>query len=291
MLNRFGKEKTEDILTENNRTPALCLRVNRLKTTAENLLALLEDAGISAQNGSLCDTALLIESGGVQQLPAYGNGLFTLQDQSAQLAALALSPEAGDTVFDVCAAPGGKTTHLAELMDNKGKILALDLYEKRLLSVDAAAKRLGISIIQTIEADAAKFSFPQKADKILVDAPCSGLGVIRRRPDIKYKENVTDFVEIVRIQRDILNHCANFLKPGGVLVYSTCTINPAENEEQISEFLKTHPDFSLVPATHPQITGAKELLQKGMESFYPTKDGGDGFFIAKLKRRNDDETI
>ncbi len=291
MLDRFGKEMTEDILTENNRTPALCLRVNRLKTTAEELLSHLEKEGISAKRGSLCGTALLIEAGGAQQLSAYREGLFTLQDQSAQLAALALSPKAGDTVFDVCAAPGGKTTHLAELMENKGEIYALDLYEKRLLSVDAAAKRLGISIIKTRAADAASFAFPKQADKILVDAPCSGLGVIRRRPDIKYKENVTDFAEIVRIQRDILNHCADFLKPGGVLVYSTCTINPAENEEQIFEFLKTHPDFSLVPATHPQITGAKELLQKGMESFFPTKDGGDGFFIAKLKRRKDDETI
>ena len=286
MLDRFGQEKTEHILQENNRTPALCIRVNSLKTNPEALTALLEKEGITVHPGAFCQSALVVEGGSVGQLSAYGEGLFTLQDQSAQLAALALNPKPGDTVFDVCAAPGGKTTHLAELMENQGEILALDLYEKRLLSVDAAAKRLGISIIKTDAADAASYAFAKRADKILIDAPCSGLGVIRRRPDIKYKTDITDFSEIVGIQRDILNHCAEFLKPGGELVYSTCTINPAENEEQVIAFLKTHPDFGLVPAEHPSITEAKALFETGMESFYPEKQGGDGFFIAKLARRN-----
>lgn len=283
----FGAERTEEILAENQTAPALCVRVNAYKTTKEELVKRLCDEGISVSEGALSDCSLLFESGGVQKLSSYKEGLFTVQDQSAQLAALTLSPEAGDVVFDVCAAPGGKTTHIAELMNNQGEILALDLYAKRLASVTETAERLGLSIIKIQQADASLFDFSKQADKILIDAPCSGLGVIRRRPDIKYKPELTDFSELISIQKNILNHCSEFLKPGGVMVYSTCTINPGENEEQVMDFLKEHTDFELVPVKSPHITGqASEILKDGMGTFYPQKEGGDGFFIAKLRRRN-----
>ncbi len=185
-IQSFGEEKAKELLAENNRNPALCLRYNEMKTDDEALMAALSASGIKAHFGTLCDTALVVDSGAPQKLSAYAEGFFTVQDQSAQLAALALDPKQGDRVFDLCAAPGGKTTHLAELMENRGEILALDIYEKRLLSVTKTAERLGISIIKTLEADAASYAFPHQADKILMDVPCSGLGVIRRRPDIKY---------------------------------------------------------------------------------------------------------
>ncbi len=281
----FGDEKAEALLCENNCAPAVCIRANALKTTADALKKRLDDEGISARKGTLTDCALLLDGGGIGKLPSYHEGLFTVQDQSAQLAALALLPEPGDTVFDVCAAPGGKTTHLAELMENKGDILALDLYAKRLESVEKTAQRLGIDIIKTCEADASRYPFLKQADKILIDAPCSGLGVIRRRPDIKYKPELTDFDELVAIQKTILEHCAAFLKPGGTLVYSTCTVNPAENEMQVAEFLKNHADFSLEPVDNPHILGAaREILSGGMGTFYPEAEGGDGFFIARLKK-------
>ncbi len=287
LLSTFGAERAEEIMAENQTAPSLCVRVNTYRTTKEDLIKCLCDEGVSVSEGALSDCSLLFESGGVQKLASYKEGLFTVQDQSAQLAALALAPKPGEVCYDVCAAPGGKTTHLAELMDNQGEILALDLYEKRLLSVMESANRLGLNIIKTQPADASQYAFSNQADKILIDAPCSGLGVIRRRPDIKYKPELTDFAELVMIQKNILSHCADFLKPGGEMVYSTCTINPDENENQVLTFLKNQADFELMPIESPHIIGkAKEILQTGMGTFYPTKDGGDGFFIAKLRRRN-----
>ncbi|MBQ2696998.1 MAG: 16S rRNA (cytosine(967)-C(5))-methyltransferase RsmB [Clostridia bacterium] len=287
LIDRFGAETAEKLLSENNTAPSLCVRVNRTKTAKEPLVARLLEEGAIVREGSLSDSALLFESGGVQKLSSYKEGLFTVQDQSAQLAALALSPKPGESVYDVCAAPGGKTTHLAELMENQGEILALDLYEKRLLAVEQSANRLGLSIIKTCASDASAYPFGKQADKILIDAPCSGLGVIRRRPDLKYKPELTDFAELVSIQKKILDHCSSFLKPGGELVYSTCTINPDENENQVMAFLGEHSEFELMPIEHPQIIGrAKEILAEGMGTFYPEQDGGDGFFIAKLRRRS-----
>ncbi len=287
LTEQLGAERAEALMEENNRTPALCVRTNILKITPEALIERLATEGVTVCRGRLSDCALLFESGGVQTLSAYQEGLFTIQDQSAQLAALALAPLPGETVFDVCAAPGGKTTHLAELMNNQGKILALDFYEKRLLSVNRTAERLGITIINTQRADAADYAFPCQADKILIDAPCSGLGVIRRRPDIKYKAELMEFDELANIQKRILNHCAEYVKPGGDLVYSTCTVNPEENEKQVQAFLKQHGEFELMPIENLHITGAAaEILAGGMGTFYPEEESGDGFFIAKLRRRN-----
>ncbi|MBE7021720.1 MAG: 16S rRNA (cytosine(967)-C(5))-methyltransferase RsmB [Ruminococcaceae bacterium] len=283
-MKTFG-ERAEELLAENNETPPLSVRVNTLKTTQEALSERLLHEGIETKEGTLTTSALLFGGGSAQKHAAYNEGLFTFQDQSAQLAALALSPVPGDRVLDACAAPGGKTTHLAELMENRGEILALDLYEKRLASVLQTAGRLGLTIITTKAADASVYQTEKRFDKILADVPCSGLGVIRRRPDIKYKENITDFTELVAIQFAILENCAGLLKKGGELVYSTCTVNPAENEGVIEAFLRTHSDFSLMPVKNAMIKErAAGPLSTGMATVYPQKNGGDGFFIAKLKR-------
>lgn len=287
---QFGEKEGAALLAAGNQTPPLCIRVNPLKTTREALQARLAEEGIEARCAAWCDTALLLSGGHVQQSAAYREGLFTIQDQSAQLAALALSAQPGDCVFDVCAAPGGKTTQLAEQMENSGTVYAWDLYEKRLNSVQNTAKRLGISIIQTQTADARTVLFPKQADKILADVPCSGLGVVRRRPDLKYKDALTEFAALTETQLAILCHAADALKPGGVLVYSTCTVNPAENEGVIHSFLEIHPDFAVGPIDNPHITGAAaKTLQSGMGTLYPTEEGGDGFFICRLTKRADTE--
>ena len=289
LIETFGAERAETLMAENNRAPSVCLRVNTLKTDSDAFIQRLEGEGVTVSKGKLTDCAVLLESGGVAKLASYREGLFTIQDQSAQLAALALAPKPGERVYDVCAAPGGKTTHLAEMMENRGEILALDFYGERLKAIEKTAERLGISIIRTREADASLYPFEAMADRILIDAPCSGLGVIRRRPDIKYKAELTDFDELCDIQKKILDHCAGYLKPGGTMVYSTCTVNPAENEGQIQEFLKNHRDFSLMAIDSPHILGrAKETLAGGMGTFYPEREGGDGFFIAKLRRSGHD---
>lgn len=285
MRKQFGDEKALRLLEENNQAPPLFVRTNILRTNRDSLLAILQQQEAEAMPGFWSDTAVCFSGGGVRQLPAYREGLFTVQDQSAQLAALALAPEPGQLVFDVCAAPGGKTTHMAELMQNKGRIVALDIYEKRLAAVTESAKRLGISIIATLAEDAGRFSYAEPADKILVDAPCSGLGVIRRRPDLKYKNELTDFAGLQQTQLSILHNCAGLLKPGGEMVYSTCTINPGENQGVVEAFLKEHKEFSLMPVASEHIMGkAAEELSGGMATFYPQSEGGDGFFIAKLKK-------
>ncbi|MBE7010591.1 MAG: 16S rRNA (cytosine(967)-C(5))-methyltransferase RsmB [Ruminococcaceae bacterium] len=280
----FG-EKAQELLKQNNVMPPLCVRINSLRTTAEQLKTKLAEEGIEARSGSLTHSALLLTNGSPQRLSAYAEGLFTVQDQSAQLAALALSPKPGNRVLDACAAPGGKTTHMAEMMENQGDITALDIYEKRLRSVTQTAQRLGVLIITTCACDAATYKAEKPFDKILVDAPCSGLGVIRRRPDIKYKENLTDFAGLVTTQKAILENCASLLAKDGELVYSTCTVNPMENEGVVQSFLESHPEFSLVPITHSEMSQeALALFETGMGTVYPTPEGGDGFFIAKLKR-------
>ncbi|MBR5235896.1 MAG: 16S rRNA (cytosine(967)-C(5))-methyltransferase RsmB [Clostridia bacterium] len=282
---QFGEEKMMKLLEENNQAPSLCLRVNKMKTSRQELLGRLAQEGISADAGKVVDSAILVHGGHVQKTEAYHEGLFTVQDQSAQLAAIVLAPNSGETVFDLCAAPGGKTTHLAELMNDEGQIFALDIYEKRLLSVAETAKRLGLSIITTKATDARTFAPQKQADKILIDAPCSGLGVIRRRPDLKYKETLLDFEELVQTQEAILQRSYELLKSGGEMVYSTCTINPLENEMMIQKFLQKHPDCALVPVTHSSLgETARKTLQTGMGTFYPETDLGDGFFIAKLKK-------
>lgn len=281
----FGKEKARLILEENDQNPPLFLRVNTLKIGRPALLERLNGEGCTACEGLWSDSSILVTEGTPRQLSSYAEGLFTIQDQSAQLAALVLDPRPGQKVLDVCAAPGGKTTHLAELMQNRGSISALDIYEKRLISVTDAANRLGLSIIETQTADARQFTPPEPADKILVDAPCSGLGVIRRRPDLKYKADLTDFTGLTETQSAILHHSAGLLRHDGEMVYSTCTINPEENEKIIEAFLAKHKDFSLCPVKSEHITGkAAQLLKDGMATFYPDSEGGDGFFIAKLKK-------
>lgn len=285
-VNTFSQERAEKLMQAGNETPPLCVRVNTLKTTRDALAEALASIGVQTQNTPYTDCGLYL-FGASEEIREKFRESFTVQDQSSQLAALALAPEPGDTVLDLCAAPGGKTTHLAELMKNQGKILAFDLYEKRLAGITDTADRLGITMIQTARADATiqNTAHIEVADKILLDVPCSGLGIIRRKPDIKYKENLTDFSEILKVQKQILNTAKDYLKPGGTLVYSTCTINPAENTQMVKQFLLENPTFKIdaIPGEH--IAGeVKEQGKTGILELFPDTHASDGFFVCRMKK-------
>lgn len=285
-IKTFG-ENAENLMKAGNKTPELCVRVNSLKTTREQLKRELSLAGIESENTPFTDCGLYLFDASEKSRARFSH-LFTVQDQSSQLAAIALSPQKNDLVLDLCSAPGGKTTHMAELMENKGEILAFDLYEKRLSGVISSSERLGISIIKTKQADATVL-MPELVgitDKILLDVPCSGLGIIRRKPDIKYKENITDFSEILTVQKKILNTAKKYLKPGGIMVYSTCTVNPAENLDMINSFLKENPDFKIDPIKSQHITGEmKNRAETGVIEVFPHTDNSDGFFVCRLKKQ------
>lgn len=290
-VNTFGAERAESLMAAGNKTPPLCVRANTLNVTREELADKFAAVGIETKNTPFADCGLYLFGTSEQERNAFSS-LFTVQDQSSQLAAPALSPEPGDTVLDLCAAPGGKTTHLAELMKNQGRILAFDLYEKRLFDVNEAAKRLGITIIETKQADATvpNASLKGVADKILLDVPCSGLGIIRRKPDIKYKENITNFHEILTVQKNILNTAKHYLKPNGVLVYSTCTVNPAENLDAIYKFLKENPNFKTDAIKSCHITGEMaKRAEAGFIEIFPDTDNSDGFFVCRLKKISEKE--
>lgn len=281
----FGK-RAESLLSAGNETPPLCVRVNTLKTTKEELRKAMEKSDITTEETPFCDSGLYLFNASEKKREQFKE-LFTVQDQSSQLAALALDPQKNDVVLDLCSAPGGKTTHLAELMENTGKILAYDLYDHRLKNVNESSERLGINIIKTEVGDAAceNPELLNCADKILLDVPCSGLGIIRRKPDIKYKENITDFDEILTLQRKILENAKKYLKPGGIMVYSTCTINPKENLEQIKLFLYENPDFKIDEIKSTHLTGKiKEEAKKGYIEIFPDTEKSDGFFVCRLKK-------
>lgn len=282
-VENFG-ERAEALMKAENSSPELCVRINTLKTTKEEFTKKLDDLGIKYENVPYTDCGLYL-FGATEEKRKHLSGLFSIQDQSSQLSALSLAPSPNDFVLDLCSAPGGKTTHLAELMENKGKIYATDIYETRLKSVDFLARNLGIDIIKTYQHDATVLDekLVGKADKILADVPCSGLGIIRRKPDIKYKENITDFSELNEIQLKILNTAYQYLKSGGVLVYSTCTINKGENIDLVNKFLATHKDMLLDKIESPHILD-KSLGNNGYIEIFPDTDKSDGFFVCRMKK-------
>lgn len=261
----FGFEFTDRLMAALCISPKLTLRPNILKITPEILQNKLENRGINAEiNG------FSVECKGfdVAVDNLYKNGFYTPQDIAASAAAAALDPQKGETVIDVCAAPGGKTTHIAELMGNCGKIFAFDTYEHKIKLIEENAKRLGIDIIRAQIGDGTVFNktLEAAAERVLCDVPCSGLGIIRRKPEIKWNEDSSK--ELNKVQRKILENGSRYLKRGGTLVYSTCTIDKTENENTVSEFLKEHSDF-------------EKLFEK---TYFPHIDGTDGFYICKMRK-------
>ena len=264
----LGKDSLEDLLIASNARPQLSIRVNLGKITREELKTYLVDKGFEVTEGTFSERTLHVKGSGLLDDEKFREGYFSVQDEASTVAADQLGAKSGDVVIDVCAAPGGKTTAIAEMMDGKGKVYSCDIYDHKLQLIGALADRLGLEIVEPtlLDGTCGKTEWYDSADKVLADVPCSGLGVIRRKPEIKYKE-ITDFAELVSIQKKILNNAAKYVKKGGTLVYSTCTINKDENELQVRAFLEENSEFELIRD----------------KQFLPTENI-DGFYVCKMSR-------
>ena len=273
----YGREVMEELLKESLKEPPVTIRVNTAKISSLELLKIFEQKKIEANSHENMPNAFdVIGAGDILSLGEYKNGLFYLQDLASQICCECLAPSGEDIILDVCAAPGGKSFTIAQSLVKGGTVYSFDLYEERVKQIKEGAKRLGLLNIKASVRDAANGMSEIFADKILVDAPCSGLGVIRRKPEIKYKE-LDD--SIAKIQLDILTNSAKYLKPDGLLLYSTCTLNPSENEDVINAFLKTHSDFSLFKIKIPAVKESFSTL-----TLFPHINKTDGFFIAVMKK-------
>ena len=282
-LTALGSEETARLLAANNSRAPITAMVNTTKTTVEKLSAALEGEGVTTQSHPWLANCLILEkTGSLERLTAFCDGLFYVQDPASKLAALALDPKPGMRVLDCCAAPGGKSFAAAIQMEGTGEIISCDLHPHKKKLIRAGADRLGFHNIEPMTADGKVFRPEWEAsfDRVLVDAPCSGLGVIRKKPDIRYKdpEPVRD---LPQVQRAILDNAARYVKPGGVLVYSTCTLLRRENEEVALGFLADHPQFKAEGFPLPEYVGD---ARTGMLTLWPHRQGTDGFFICKLRK-------
>ncbi len=280
-LNDYGEEKTVTMLRTSLGRAPVTIRVNSIKTNEEKLIEQLAKEGITAEKIQVIDHCLeIFNFSGIEGTECYKNGLFHVQDISSQLCCKALDAKEKQTVLDLCSAPGGKAFTIAQMMNNNGKLFAYDLHEKRAQLIWKGAKRLGLDIIKAGSNNAKLFNdkIPQ-ADRILCDVPCSGLGVIRRKPEIKYKDPA-EFDNLPSIQYEILETSFKYLKPGGELVYSTCTLNRQENDEVIDKFINSHSECE--PVDFLSELGVPFGNYKA--TIFPDFCGSDGFFIAKIRK-------
>lgn len=275
----YSREDVEDLLKASLMSHRTYIRTNTLKTDTDTLIMKLNENGIMAERCSEAEDCISAESiGGVEDSELFKAGMFHVQDLSSQLCCKVLDPKHGDTVIDICAAPGGKTFTMAEMMGDEGRIIACDLHEKRVGLIKKGAERLGIGIIEAIRNDAKIFngSLPD-ADKILCDVPCSGFGVIRSKPELKYT-NLQDIERLPEIQYDILCSAARYLKDGGELVYSTCTLSKKENDDVIDRFLRENDGFEAAEIM-------SEFGNKGHKiTIFPGRFNCEGFFISKVRK-------
>ena len=309
-------KKVEEIAVNSNLRPHLSIRINNLKIKNDNkikeqkeitdnteknlkkkinkndLIKRLEEKDIKIKQGLLKDFLIVENAKNIENMEEFRQGFFTIQDETAGLIPIILNPNKTDVILDACSSPGGKTTYLAEMMENQGKIEAWDIHEHRTKLVENAAKRLGITNIETKVKDATIYNekCKEKFDKILLDVPCLGLGVLRRKPDIKWQKSKEDIEEITKTQKQILENCSQYLKNGGELVYSTCSILKEENENIINEFIKEHENFIIekINIKENDKIENKEFFEKHKNNneylqVYQN-DKTDGFFICKLKK-------
>ncbi|KPU43976.1 ribosomal RNA small subunit methyltransferase B [Oxobacter pfennigii] len=288
LICELGDEFTEAFLRSSNDVPPLTIRINRLKTGKQRLIESLTGKGIEVREGKYVDDAINLKNvPGIGNLDEFKKGFLTVQDESSMLAVKVLDPKENEFIMDVCAAPGTKTTYIAELMNNKGKIYSADLKGNKLSLIEENAKRLGIGIIETHTKDAAEYDlkYEKKADRVLIDAPCSGFGIMRKKPEIRWNRENDDIDSIKNVQMSIIKTCSKYVKQGGILVYSTCTVLREENIELINLFLKENRDFKLISICDVLPENLmKESCKDGYIELYPNIDDIDGFFIAKLQR-------
>lgn len=283
-IKTFGEEFTNDLLEVNNEKPNLYIRVNTLKITRDELIEKLKKQGIEASKVNIIDEAIKVTNlKNIENNELFKNGLFTIQDISSMMVGKVISPKENSEVLDICSAPGGKTTHVATLMNNTGKVVARDIFEHKLKLIENTVNRLGLTNVVVESSDALKLdeNSIDKFDYVLADVPCSGLGIIKRKPEIKYKTK-EELKGLPEIQGEILKNASNYVKIGGILVYSTCTIIDKENIDVVNEFLQNNDNFELIPIDEIKVDLDNE--NKGYLKIYPNIHGMDGFFIAKLKR-------
>jgi 16S rRNA (cytosine967-C5)-methyltransferase len=290
-LVRYGVSETTALLQANNEPAPTVLRVNRRRMDTPRLLAQLRAGGSAAAATAYSPVGVQLEAGGAPEaLPGYTDGCFSVQGEAAQLVGFLVGPRPGERVLDACAAPGGKTTHLAELMDDRGEVLALDVQARGVERIERMTRRLGLSSVTAVVADAT--AWPASSgqtdgfDRVLVDAPCSGLGTLRQHPEIKWRRRPDDLAAMAGLQQRLLRSVAPCVRGGGTLVYAVCTLGARENEDVVSVFLQTHPEFrvddprALLPASAQALVGADGALRT-----FPHRHGLDGFFAVRLKRR------
>ena len=284
LLKENDIEKVEEICKASNLKPKVEVRINRLKTDKQELEKLLKERNITFQEGKIKDFFVLEKTKNIEQLDLFRQGYFTIQDEGAGLIAKIVDPKSNEVILDACSSPGGKTTYMAELMDNKGEIIAWDLHSHRIKLVEETAKRLGIHIVKTECQDATiyKEEYKEKFDKILLDVPCLGIGVLKRKPDIKWKRKPEDIEEITQIQQNILETCAKYLKPNGQLIYSTCSIFKEENDSIIDKFLQKNTNFVYLKIEIPDLENNTEKINK--IQLYQNEET-DGFFMCKLQKK------
>ena len=283
-IEQLGETETEQLCQWFNQSPTIDLRINPLKSTIDQIETAFKSQNISVSRIPHLPQALRINgsSGAIQNLPGYSEGWWTIQDSSAQLVTHLLDPQPGEIIIDVCAAPGGKTTHIAELIQDTGTIYACDKTANRLKRLKENADRLQMRSIQIHTGDSRQFpEFINLADRVLLDAPCSGLGTLHRRADARWHHTPENIQAQSQLQSELLANAATFVKSGGVLVYATCTIHPLENEQVVRSFLTNNPHWQIEP---PTIDLPVQPSPFGWVKVWPHRNQMDGFFMVRLKR-------
>ncbi len=288
-LARWGREETLALCQKNNEPAPVALRVNSLCAGVENVRHILENAGVDVEEGRWVHEALRLREGrDIAALPGFAEGWFTVQDEGSTLVGRVVDPQPGQIIMDACAGPGGKTTHLAERMGDAGQVVAVELHEPRCRLIEQTSQRLKLSSIRTVQGDFRTVAeqWTQKVDVCLVDAPCSGTGALRRRPDARWRKSPVQIAELAGLQAELLHSAAAVVKRGGALIYSTCSLEPEENEQVVDAFLGSHPTFikedlrlwlppSLWQSTETDFTRLQLL---------PHRHDTDGMFIVRMRR-------
>jgi 16S rRNA (cytosine967-C5)-methyltransferase len=298
-VREMGVEETIKICTFNNRISPLTIRTNTLKMKRKDLIERLREKGLKPFSTTFSEEGIVLQdSPPTSELPFFKEGFYIIQDEASQLVTSILGPKPGERILDACAAPGGKTTHMAQQMGNRGEIYALDLNQGKIAPIEEISQRLGIKIVKAIKGDAAKsLPIPQglEFDRILADVPCSGFGTLRKNPDLKWRKGERDIKRLSELQLSILSNLSAYVKEGGALIYSTCTVFHEENEDVVEKFLEEHPEFKLDRMDHVasaftadgKSEGIHSLIQDGYFKTFPPKDEMDGFFVARMKRFRD----
>lgn len=288
-ISQFGYEKSKEMCEINLTAPMQMARINLTKTSRDECVRILEDEGFQIEKSPIIPEAIRSLKGNLATSQAFNAGLLTIQDESSMLATYALGAMEDESVLDACAAPGGKSTHIAEKMHNSGEVISIDLHEHKVKLVKGNALRLGLDNITTITMDSrlVKERFKEESfDRVLLDAPCSGLGVMRRKPDMKYTKTEQDIVQLSSIQQKLLQSVSPLIKKGGILIYSTCTVDKEENEKTVKEFLQGNPQFEGDLQFKSRMPEAIQPLITDFDlQIFPQDFGSDGFYIACLRRK------